>query len=96
MKTFPSGTLVVLNEKAQPLDEHKGWLVPGRLARVVEVAYESTKRRNRWYRVQLLGKSMNVIGLSKVPSNWLDEAPKDHLAHQPQRMKSGEVIPQGE
>jgi hypothetical protein len=72
VKTFAPGTLVVLNEKTQPLLEHKGWLVPGRLAKIVEIAFESKKRRNRWYRVQLLGKSMNVIGLSKVPSNWLD------------------------
>jgi len=84
MKTFASGTLVVLNEKTQPLHEHKGWLVSGRFARVIEVAYQSEKRRNRWYRVQLLGKSMNVIGLSKVPSNWLDAAPADHPAHQHQ------------
>ena len=72
MKTFAPGTLVVLNEKTQPLLEHKGWLVPGRLAMVVEVAFSNKRKRKCWYRVDLLGKSMNVIGTSKVPSNWLD------------------------
>ena len=72
MKTFAPGTLVVLNEKTQPLLEHKGWLVPGRLARVVEVDFLNKRKRKCWLQVELLGKSMNVIGLSKVPSNWVD------------------------
>jgi len=76
MKIFTPGTLVVLNEKTKPLlHAHKGWLIPGRLAKVIEVAYNSKKRRNCWYQVQLFGKSMNVIGVTKVPSNWLDVAP---------------------
>lgn len=72
MKTFPPGTLVVLNEKTEPLHEHKGWLVPGRLARVVGIDFLNKRKRKCWLRVEILGKSMNVIGLSKVPSNWVD------------------------
>jgi len=72
MKTFTPGTLVVLNKKTQPLLEHKGWLVPGRVCRVVEIDFLNKRKRKCWYRVELLGKSMNVIGRSKVPSNWLD------------------------
>ena len=72
MKSFAAGTLVVLNNKTQPLLEHKGWLRPGRLCRIVEVEFLNKRKRKCWYRVQLLGKSMNVIGDSKVPSNWLD------------------------
>jgi hypothetical protein len=72
VKIFASGTLVVFNNKTQPLNEHKGWLVPGRLARVVEIEFLNKRKRKCWYRVQLLGKSMCVIGLTKVPSNWLD------------------------
>lgn len=78
MKIFAPGTLVVLNEKTQPLLEHKGWLVPGRLARIVETEFLNKRKRKCWYRVELLGKSRSVIGLSKVPSNWLDAAPADH------------------
>ncbi len=77
MKIFPPGTLVVLNEKVQPLLEHKGWLVPGRLARIVATDFLNKRKRKCWYRVELLGKSRSVIGLSKVPSNWLDAAPAD-------------------
>jgi hypothetical protein len=72
VKIFAPGTLVVLNKKAQPLLEHKGWLVPGRLCRIVEIDFLNKRKRKCWYRVELLGKSMNVIGSSKVPSNWLD------------------------
>ena len=72
MKVFPPGTLVVLNEKTQPLLEHKGWLVPGRLCRVVEVDFLNKRKRKCWLRVELLGKSMCVIGTSKVPSNWVN------------------------
>ena len=72
MKIFAPGTSVILNEKTQPLHEHKGWLVPGRHGKIIEIAHQNKNRGNCWYRVQLLGKSMNVIGYSKVPSNWLD------------------------
>ena len=72
MKTFAPGTLVVLNNKTQALLDHKGWLVPGRLVRVVEVDFLNKRKRKCWYRVELLGKSRNVIGRSRVPSNWLD------------------------
>ena len=72
MKIFPPGALVILNEKTQPLHEHKGWLVPGRLAKVVEIEFVNRRKRKCWYRVELLGKSRSVIGVSKVPSNWLD------------------------
>jgi len=78
VKQFALGTLVVLNDKIQPLHDHKGWLVPGRLCRIAEVAFINKRKRKCWYRVELLGKSGSVIGLSKVPSNWLDEAPTDH------------------
>ena len=76
MKQFPPGTLVVLNNKTQPLHEHKGWLVPGRRARVIEVDYLNKRKRKCWIRVELLGKNMNVVGESKVPSNWLDLLPQ--------------------
>jgi hypothetical protein len=72
VKQFAPGTLVILNEKTQPLLEHKGWLVPGRTCRVLDIDFLNKHKRKCWYRVELLGKSMNVIGLSKVPSNWLD------------------------
>ena len=75
MKRFAPGTLVVLNSKVQPLHEHRGWLVPGRRCRVVEIDFLNKCKRKCWYRVEILGKSMGVIGLSKVPSNWLDAAP---------------------
>jgi len=77
VKIFPPGTLVVLNEKTKPLLEHKGWLVPGRLARIVERVFLNKRKRKCWYQVELLGKSRSVIGSSKVPSNWLDAAPLD-------------------
>lgn len=72
MKVFPPGTLVVLNEKATPLHEHRGWLAPGRLARVLGVDFLNKRKRKCWLRVALLGKSMGVIGEAKVPSNWVD------------------------
>jgi hypothetical protein len=72
VKIFAPGTLVVLNEKTQPLLDHKGWLVPGRRARVSWVAFLNKRKRKCWLRVELLGKSMNVIGETKVPNNWLD------------------------
>lgn len=72
MKVFAPGTLVVLNEKTRPLLEHKGWLVAGRLCRIIEIAFLNKRKRKCWYNVQLLGKSMNVIGTTRVPSNWLD------------------------
>lgn len=75
---FAPGTLVVLNSKTQPLHEHKGWLVPGRRCRIVEIDFINKRKRKCWYRVELLGKSGVVIGTSKVPSNWLDVAPTDH------------------
>lgn len=83
MKRLAPGTLVVLNEKVQPLHEHKGWLVPGRMARVVDVDFLNKRKRKCWLRVELLGKSMNVIGLTKVPSNWVDLAQHGETADEP-------------
>ena len=76
MKQFEPGAPVVLNEKVKPIYGHKSWMVPGRRARVMEVAHENRRRGNRWYLVQLFGKKgENAIGRCKVPSNWLDRRP---------------------
>ena len=75
MRKFDIGALVVLNSKTQPMHEHKGWLVSGRRAKILGVDSENKASGNRWYRVQLLGNSGNVIGVSTVPSNWLDPSP---------------------
>jgi hypothetical protein len=75
VRTFTIGTIVTLNEKARPMPEHpKGWLVPGRRAKILSIASENKKRGNRWYEVELLGKRQNVVvGRAKVPSNWMDQ-----------------------
>lgn len=72
MKQFAVGAIVVLNNKAESLHTPKGWIVPGRQVRIVETAYLNKRKRKCWYLVDLLGKSMRVIGRVKVPSNWLD------------------------
>ena len=74
MRTFAIGTVVTLNEKVRPMPEyHKGWLVPGRRARILSINSENKRRGNRWYYVELLGKRQDVVvGRATVPSNWMD------------------------
>lgn len=74
MKSFNPGDIAILNEKARPMLEHKGWLIPGRKIKIIALDFENKSKRKRWYKVQLIGKSGNIIGESKLPSNWLDLA----------------------
>lgn len=72
MKLFAPGTLTVMNAKARDLGGHPGWIEPGRLCRISQIIFLNRRKRKCWYLVDLLGRSKNVVGQVKVPSNWLD------------------------